>query len=105
MEDTACNRIVYIADETCTSALDLKSRKANQKMQEIQPLLSEIRRNTRMIRKNLTKTMELYRKHESILSEDVSHAAANAPVFALFAALRSISDDPNIAQYAAPFLD
>ncbi|HHU77769.1 MAG: YidC/Oxa1 family membrane protein insertase [Caldicoprobacterales bacterium] len=86
--------------------LDLKSRKANQKMQEIQPLLSEIQKKYKNDPEKLNKkTMELYRKHEVNPLGGCLPMLLQMPLFfALFAALRSISDDPNIAQYAAPFL-
>lgn len=86
--------------------LDWKSRKANQKMQEVQPLISELQKKYKNDPEKLNKkTMELYQKHQINPLGGCLPMLLQMPLFfALFAALRSISDNPAIASVPAPFL-
>lgn len=86
--------------------LDLKSRKANYKMQEIQPEISELQKKYKNDPEKLNKkTMELYQKHQINPLGGCLPMLLQMPLFfALFAALRSISDNPAIASVPAPFL-
>jgi YidC/Oxa1 family membrane protein insertase len=74
--------------------LDWKSRKANQKMQEVQPLISELQKKYKNDPEKLNKkTMELYQKHQINPLGGCLPMLLQMPLFfALFAALRSISD-------------
>jgi len=86
--------------------LDIKSRKANYKIQEIQPELSELQKKYKNDPEKLNKkTMELYQKHQINPFGGCLPMLLQMPLFiALFAALRTISDNPAIASVPAPFL-
>lgn len=73
--------------------LDLKSRKANQKMQEIQPLINEINQKYKNDpEKKNKKTMELYQKYQINPMGGCLPMLLQMPLFfALFAALNTIS--------------
>ncbi|NLB42008.1 MAG: YidC/Oxa1 family membrane protein insertase [Clostridiales bacterium] len=74
--------------------LDIKSRKANQKMQEVQPLITEINKKYKNDPDKLNKkTMELYKEHQVSPMGGCLPMLIQMPLFfAMFAALRSISD-------------
>lgn len=73
--------------------LDLKSKKANQKIQEIQPLIEEINKKYKNDpEKKNKKTMELYQKYQINPMGGCLPMLLQMPLFfALFAALNSIS--------------
>jgi YidC/Oxa1 family membrane protein insertase len=86
--------------------LDLKSRKANQKMQELQPLINEINQKYKNDpEKKNKKTMELYQKHQVNPMGGCLPMLLQMPLFfALFAALRSISDEMTANKVVDGFL-
>ena len=73
--------------------LDLKSRKANQKMQEVQPLLNEVNKKYKNDPDKLNKkTMEIYKEYQVNPLGGCLPMLLQMPLFfALFAALNSIS--------------
>ena len=75
--------------------LDIKSRKANQKMQEVQPLLEEIKQKYKNDPDKLNKkTMEIYQKHKINPMGGCLPMLLQMPIFfAMFAALRTISGE------------
>ncbi len=86
--------------------LDIRARKANYKIQQIQPELQEIQKKYKNNPEKMNKkTMELYQKHQINPLGGCLPMLLQVPLFfALFAALRSISDNPAIASIPAPFL-
>jgi len=74
--------------------LDLRSRKANYKIQEIQPQLSELQKKYKNDPEKLNKkTMELYQKHQINPLGGCLPMLLQMPLFfALFAALRAIAE-------------
>jgi len=86
--------------------LDIKARKANYKIQQIQPELSEIQKKYKNNPEKLNKkTMELYQKYQINPFGGCLPLLIQMPLFfALFAALRSIAENPAIASIPASFL-
>ena len=85
---------------------DLKARRANQKIQEIQPQLAEIQKKYKNDPDKLNKkTMELYQKHKVNPMGRCLPMLLQMPLsFALFAELRTISDVEIAKGSIAPLL-
>ena len=85
---------------------DLKSRKANAKMSALQPLIKEINEKYKNDpEKKNKKTMELYQKHGASPMGGCLPMLIQMPLFfALFAALRQISDAQVLAGNIDAFL-
>lgn len=85
---------------------DIKSRKANQKMSKLQPMIKEINEKYKNDpEKKNKKTMDLYKTHGASPFGGCLPMLIQMPLFfALFAALRSISDAAVLSNMVDPFL-
>lgn len=86
--------------------LDLKSKKSNQKISEIQPLINEINQKYKNDpEKKNKKTMELYQQHKANPLGGCLPMLIQLPLmFAMFAALNSISSAAVQSNLVDPFL-